>query len=182
MNIAVRISGEVDGGTELDVDSLMALAAGIGDSGAMDAGAEFSAGQHPMGGVAIRADCGYQKSTFFQALAVDTFLVVVHHAFLLTLEPFVGDTALVVAEAAKVRNLPYMGRGSGIILLQCTVGAVAGSAAGDIGVALASQSSILFTLSRTLSRKLAPWASVQKCPTHRWLFLSCAAIGSSTSI
>ncbi len=121
---------------ELLLDAVVALAAGGGHVGAVDARAGVAGRQHAVGGVAAGAGGGHGQAALQQALAVDALGVGLDDAVLLALVAHGGLLALAVAAGAELGDVVGEGGRAGVDLAQDLVGAVALLAGGGVQVAV----------------------------------------------
>ena len=136
-HVAVLVlAREVDTPTKSPVDALVAPATGVGHLGSVDGRAGILAGQDGVCRVAIDAGRRHHQSALFQRLTVHTLLVVGHHAFRGAFVALVGDAARVVADPAQIGNIPDVGSGFRIVLLENIVAAVADQAIRSVRVTL----------------------------------------------
>jgi len=134
--------GGMHAGSEGLIDSLVAAAAGCGYVLRIHAGARIATRQLLMRRMAIGAVRRHGQATLQQTLAVDAFLVFLHHV---GLRPFIPDgrpLPLAVALSAQSRNVSGKGGRAGIVPAQHSMRAVTVHAGGRVRAALGQQLSV----------------------------------------
>ena len=95
----------VDAHVEHLVDAAVALGAGQGDVGAVDAGARIAGGQFVMRGVAVGAIRGDGEAALKQSLAVNALLIMLYDLALFAGVPQGGFLARLMALGAQRRHV-----------------------------------------------------------------------------